>query len=533
MRVTIRDVLALPVLVRGLPEVMAGGGELDRPVRWIHAAEVHNIASLLKGGELLLTTGMGFGSDVRNQRTVVAELAARDVAGIVLELGNTFKTPPVALVSACEAAALPLIVLHRPVAFVEVTEAVHAEIINSQFVLMRRGEELHLRWADLLIRGSGVREILDDLADVTRNPVMLCRADDDPILVVEHGHAREDVIAAWVAYRRGLATAVRCEARALPPGDGTQTMVVLAAIDAPVDSFTEVALDRAVGLVGLALQYDGGEHVVVQREHGAFLAQVVWGRLSEADMASQARAIGLGSMPVVAIAVGRRAQRLGRLTNTIDGHWSAVWADIARRFEADRTPAIIGHVGGSTLIAAALRTAGERTDVTERIVALVRAATDRRLGDPDAAVVCAASASPSWERFGDMAEQALNALPAAASLTGRLWRDLASPDIDLLLASLSDLAVMQQFAEVRLDAVIAHDAQRSAKLLPTLAAYCAHLGNKASTARELHLERRSLYHRIKRLETLLGGPLSDPDIFLGVDIALRVRGRGTRPHGRG
>ena len=55
--ITVQRALELPGLRGGLPEVVAGGERLDRTVRWVHAGEVPNIASLLKGGELLLTTG--------------------------------------------------------------------------------------------------------------------------------------------------------------------------------------------------------------------------------------------------------------------------------------------------------------------------------------------------------------------------------------------------------------------------------------------------------------------------------------------
>jgi hypothetical protein len=37
---TLSDVLALPVVRRGAPEVVAGADLLDRPVRWAHVAEI-------------------------------------------------------------------------------------------------------------------------------------------------------------------------------------------------------------------------------------------------------------------------------------------------------------------------------------------------------------------------------------------------------------------------------------------------------------------------------------------------------------
>jgi purine catabolism regulator len=59
---TVRDVLALPVLVDALPEVLAGREALDSPVRWVHVSESLGVAKLLNGGELLLTTGAGWSS---------------------------------------------------------------------------------------------------------------------------------------------------------------------------------------------------------------------------------------------------------------------------------------------------------------------------------------------------------------------------------------------------------------------------------------------------------------------------------------
>ncbi|MEU1023374.1 PucR family transcriptional regulator ligand-binding domain-containing protein, partial [Streptomyces sp. NPDC005904] len=62
--ITVQRALELPGLRGGLPEVVAGADRLQRTVRWVHAGEVPNIASLLKGGELLLTTGLGLGARV-------------------------------------------------------------------------------------------------------------------------------------------------------------------------------------------------------------------------------------------------------------------------------------------------------------------------------------------------------------------------------------------------------------------------------------------------------------------------------------
>ena len=59
-------------------------------------------------------------------------------------------------------------------------------------------------------------------------------------------------------------------------------------------------------------------------------------------------------------------------------------------------------------------------------------------------------------------------------------------------------------------------------LLETLEAYLAAGGRKAQAARALHLERQSLYLRLRRIEELLGVSLDDEDAVLGLHLRLRA-----------
>lgn len=525
---TIGDVLDLPVLRRGVPEVAAGAQLLDRPVRWVHAAEVPNIATLLKGGELLLTTGMGLGASASEQRATAAALSARGVAGLVLELGATFATPPTAFATACAHHELPLILLHRPVPFVEVTETIHAEIVNGQFALMQRGEELHRRFTDLMLRGAGVPEVLGALAEATGNPVLLHRggaAAGEVIAHASHRSSRGDLLAAWDAHVRGLPNAPRTLERPVPSGDPERPSgaLVLLALGSELDGFAEVALERAVALVGLALVQDHADETLAHRERGALLGEVLRGGVRESEAAARAAAFGFRAETLLPFAVGRRARRVGRLTEDEDARWARIWRELRRELDARRTPALLGGVDEHALLVLGLRPNESRADAAERAARLVRAETERQLGTADGAVLCVGRAVGSWGDLGAAMDQALAALPAAAEVRDRAWHDAAAPDVDRLFVSLRGEPALREFVDARLGPVLAHDERRAAKLLPTLEAYCDNSGQKAATARALGLERPSLYHRITRLEKLLGASLSDPDTLLGVHLALRAR----------
>jgi hypothetical protein len=132
--ITLRDVLSLDVVRRGLPVVLAGADQLDVPVRWVHAVEVtDDVARLLRGGELILSTGIALPESDEALASYVAELAAAGVSGLAIELGRRYSVSlPAALVAAAALFGVVLIEFRAEVAFVELTEAVHTRIFEAR-----------------------------------------------------------------------------------------------------------------------------------------------------------------------------------------------------------------------------------------------------------------------------------------------------------------------------------------------------------------------------------------------------------------
>src|SRR5262245_36368677 len=162
---TLADVLRLDAVRRGEPRVVAGADRLDARVRWVHVAEVTDIAHLLRGGELVLTTGIALPDESERLRTYVADLADVGVSGLVVELGRKYAcTLPAALVSAAEEFGVPLIAWQRETPFVDVTEAVHAQIIDAQLAELRASEKLHEVFTELSVDGAPPGEVIRQVA---------------------------------------------------------------------------------------------------------------------------------------------------------------------------------------------------------------------------------------------------------------------------------------------------------------------------------------------------------------------------------
>ena len=171
--ITVNDVMALPEIQIGNPSVVAGTSGMSNEVRWVHVSDLPDIGQLLQGGELILTTGLGLGSDTDDYRSYVQNLAAMSVSGLVVELGRRFSSLPVPLLKAADRCSLPVIQLGREVRFVDVTQAVHSQIVDSQLKQLRRSELIHQAFTELTVEGAPVEDILNRAASLAGHALVL------------------------------------------------------------------------------------------------------------------------------------------------------------------------------------------------------------------------------------------------------------------------------------------------------------------------------------------------------------------------
>lgn len=99
---------------------------LHSPIRWVTTSELVDPTPYLRGGELLLTTGMRLPASRSAVVDYIARLAAAGVVGVGIGIGTELAHPsvPPRLVRAAEAAGFPLLVVDEPTPFIAIGEAV-------------------------------------------------------------------------------------------------------------------------------------------------------------------------------------------------------------------------------------------------------------------------------------------------------------------------------------------------------------------------------------------------------------------------
>ncbi|MFE1029859.1 PucR family transcriptional regulator [Streptomyces sp. NPDC058818] len=529
--ITVQRALELPGLRSGLPEILAGADRLHRTVRWVHAGEVPNIASLLKGGELLLTTGYGLGTRPAEQRAFVRTLAERGIAALVVELGPRFARLPAALVDTARAAGLPLVQLHREVPFVTVTEEIHTEIVNGHYALLQRAEEVHRRCTEALLGGGGAPQVLGILADFGGNPVFLETTDGRLLYAAGAGPEGADPLQVWEGLRGPHkeapppAGSVLVDVPGGGPGTGSvRARLVLLPVRSPLAPVHRMAAERAAGILAVVLMQARQEEELAARGRGDFLTDLAEGRITPADAPAQARVLGFkpGAGPLLPVVM-----RLGDTLSPAGGGWAVLARAVAEELASVGVPVLLGvrPVEGRVPLLLGLRTESERTAVADRVAVALRAGVERAGMQPPGAQppVVVVGVAGGWAAASASLRHAAETATAAQGLTDRPWYDARRLDIDLLLWRLREHPDLAAFVDRAIGPLRDHDNRSKPPLLPTLQTYLAHAGRKAETARELHLNRQTLYNRLARIGELLGTDLDDPQTVLALSLALRAR----------
>jgi purine catabolism regulator len=520
---TVADVLALDLIRESRARLVAGAVNADREVRWVHAGEVPDIATFLRGGELLLTAGTGIGTTATQMRRYIDALALVGASALVLELGRAFTEPPEPLCRRADELGFPVAVLELEVSFAEVMRTVHHMIIGRHYQLIESADTIAREFNALLLGGGHVSEVVHKLAELVANPVVV---EDASRQVVAYAGTRgfDETVADWPAHSRPgheipeNEIAGPHQSNSEPPCCFTEVTVRGAAwgrlhvlaVESPINPIDRLALEHASAAIGIALLTD---HDNVQRaERARFELFADIARRAPADQSEflrRARALGadLTDRSLAVIAFDRES------SDTTAEHIAPAIQQAAQ--EAQIAFLAAGHGDrGYLLVGLARRRNNERV-LREFSLDVASGFNQDDVTVGVSSLTTVASLPRAFYEADECLRYARLAGVGGVHHFGQLG-------LHLLLLALADGPELAAFIETELGPVLEFDARGSQQLLPTLRALIESDGNKVRAARALHIERRSVYYRLEKLERVLGRSLRPAETRLGLAVALHA-----------
>jgi PucR family transcriptional regulator, purine catabolism regulatory protein len=511
----------------------AGGDPGARRIYWAHVSELADPTEFLRGGELVLLTGVNLPAGADAQRAYVTRLAEAGVSAIGFGVGVQWDEVPAPLLEAADATGLPLLEVPRAVPFLAITRAVATEIARQdQAAEDRLARAQRSLTAAAVGRGGQVRvaPLLDELVRLTggwalvlnRAGALLAASPSTPETTARRDGLGADLTRLRDA--RGPASLVagagerQVWVQSLHAGHELLGFLAVGGALGPVE---RQIVNAAVPLGVLLLDRAGALGRGARRLRSGVLRLLLAGQLELVGEVAGELWNGMPAEPLVALVGqgGRNALLTARERLAAD---RAVAATQVVHGELDEELVCLCAADpaapGSSPNSAAHKAAGggERagsarstgTDLAAVLHAL-RGIDGLRIGLSDPAGT------------GELTRAVTEARQAAelGGATGRVswFRDLPRPGLLELLPGPS----AAEFAASVLRPLRAAGGGRG-DLVQSLRVWLAHHGQWDPAAAELGVHRHTLRNRVRKAERILDRELDSPDVRAELWLALRL-----------
>jgi purine catabolism regulator len=491
MSLILRQVLDHPVLRRAQPTVLSGHDHLEHAVRWVHTADLYDIAPLLRGDELLLTNGVGLvGVDETARRLYVRRIAESGVAALCFEVGRTFAEVPGEMVEEAVEVGLPIVKLQPVLRFTEVAEAVNSELIDRSVARLRHADEISRALSEALARGASLTELIEQVAAALGTWARL------------GDYAGRTVVAAGQPDPGGDGPS--SEAPVLV--EGTAWGRLTAGTAGVPTELVEAVMDRAPTVLGLCLIREQKDVAGGLRAQQVLLHHLVANEPTDrTTLEARLRAAGVATSGHQYACIAVDPARVASAAHIVD--------TIVRRVGSG----VFGLVDG--VLCGVL--AGTHDPAAPNLAHVVRHAAVAELW-PQSRLCAAVSRT-----VRDVTD-----LPRAMSetrVTLALGQDLHMNDavvsvqalaLERLLAAYGNPEATRQFVEEQIGVLARADSAKNSQLSHTLEVLAACGGSKAEAAKRLHVRRQSLYYRLDQISKLLDVDMDDPKQLMTLAVAI-------------
>ncbi|MCL6454155.1 MAG: PucR family transcriptional regulator ligand-binding domain-containing protein [Alicyclobacillus sp.] len=498
---TVERMLQLPVMQDA--KVVGGLAGLVNEIRCVDVVEVPDVHGWLRKGEFVLTTGYSFRSDPNGLCKIIEEMRLAEGAAVGFKPKRFLEATPPEAIQLSNQHRIPLIEIPPAIPYIEITQPIMEQILDSQLAMMREIYRVNGRFAKLLATERG-QELLDVLGQLLGCETALLTTAGS-VEMRTAGFRVEDVQTT----------------RDVCSGQVTLATLALTRSVGSENAFEDMCLEQVVALLSLNLtaKRAGGQPAQQVREQ--FLVELLSDRLPiEGVLQQRARQCRWPIGPAWAVALVEPAPD----TRTDSRDWVHLLNLVSNGQQHVHGQRSVATVLGQQLVFACALTQQGFTEQVEESLHLVRQIV-KRLEEMIGIRLRAVIGEPRRElrNLVQSYEEAKRALEVAGRVgAGRdvlHWTDFYVED---LLWDVREHPSLSRLCRALILPIEEYDKENGTDLLRTLDAYLRCGGNTRQVAEELFVHRNSVHYRLERIQDIIGKSLSDPETAFRLNLCLRA-----------
>ena len=488
--------------------LLTGKAGLQKPIKWVHILETTKIEELIKGNELILTTGIQLKEEATFLR-FVQQLIGQNATALCIECFEYVQSVPQSVQQIAEQHSFPIIVFSEIVPFVEITQYVHTHIINEQFNQMKRLENYAQDINKLTLKLTHYEQILMRLSQFLDVHVLFHIHGQQPLYIPNHGQTVHKQMLKQNGREKHMAG---CKVTILEESYGA---VLIFSEERTITDFDILVLDRTVIALSQYLLRSLYTEEKQNTEYRTFMESWLDGSIEKQQLTAflneQENPKLLNSTYMVMIEKFQNSRQDADLT----------YYKMYSRGIFEKNGFILFIVESRNQLVYIIADLIDK-DLKRRMTSCINKLHAFRRKNNVSHLKIVTAVGQTVDDIHQVAQSFETAKDTLLIRTNAQQLSYFYEDIyiyQLVLQMQKNKAIMDM-AKKHLRALYEHDAKHNGQLIKTLQVYLQCNCMKQETAEKLFIVRQTLYHRLAKIESLLGSDYLLPPKRLALELML-------------
>lgn len=517
MTLMIRDVLKRPLFAEA--SVLAGSNGMDREVNWVHIVEIARFGHLLHGNEIILTTGLGWVHDEEKSLSFLQQLLDYNASALFIELVVHGDTLPKKMLELAEQYDFPIVSFKEEVRFIDMTKDVHELLIGHHEDVWWRLEKLHNQLNKELLSNGSAGDFLRILHKETEKQIALkyegqYRFFPSPPTKKQYQWMEELEVPEnnqYVEYPIYLF------------GNEIASLYYIEEKES-IKQFDEMALKRSGDILGQYFWKHHQQKEANQMKRNEWIFEAINENFTHEETVNKIQ-----------------QESPGILTNEVIISVNPIQKSLLRQDEVNGSetayimylrPILLEYgfelltVQDNTRYHYILLLINQHTNNIrkrlEEAVHKVKKMNHDPLIHNELKWMSFGRIVSNYEEIGNSYNAALTTLNYQQNIEKLEHPFYDNLGIYRIVEQVSNKEALKEIMLDYLEPILQYDKDRGSDLLKTLQTYVANLGAKKESADQLHIVRQTLYHRLNRIESLIGDDFMKPNKRFMIEFSMHI-----------